>query len=573
MVAALIVFAAALALLMARTSGDVPRADEWGTPGEYLRAQAEGRATFADVFKQHNESRVIFARLLAGVIASHWGWNQHIFHGLNWLITVGTAALFVFLVVSALPRGRRPGWPVLLLLCSTVALVFSPVQWRNLLSSGQIITIVIPFLLLAGVAVNRKVSWPIPVRYGLAAVFALVASFSFVNGLLLWFLLWPAPFVMAEARTLRLRRSELWASVLYFVMTFAVIAAFFKGYVSVPGHPPMSYGLRMPHRTLFFALTWLAGPLMPEPMYYWQGLKTNTRAFLLCGGFAGLVGMLLGVWVLANRKRWWAAWAEKPTLLGRVLPFLPLLAYGLVSGGAIALARVGFGAAWGMTSRYSTVAVPAYLGIAGLLAVVTTELAGLRARKVLAPLAVAFAVSVLASSVVGCMQSELDFSVAKQAAVSLDFRDVVPNDPFLTNVFQSSDLAEESKKADTMEQLGLLRPRTSLAWVTEQAPVGRDDVAFSIRLVDESWSYWMVTGQVSPNTGLEEGDVLVLRDRTSAKPMAVIMAPAGSNYPGKPASVFELRYMKALAPRLDVDKLEALLVRRRTHEVWRLATR
>jgi hypothetical protein len=167
----------------------------------------------------------------------------------------------------------------------------------------------------------------------------------------------------------------------------------------------------------------------------------------------------------------------------------------------------------------------------------------------------------------------MDRTVAKQAAVSLDFRDVVPNDPFLTNVFQASVLAPESRRVDTMERLGLLPRRASLAWVTEQVPVNRDDVAFDIHLVDESWAYWMVTGKVSPNTGLEEDDVLVLRDRPSANPVTVIMAPAGSNYPGKPEDVFELRYMKALASPLDVDKLEALLVRRRTHEIWRLATR
>ncbi len=571
--AVLIVFATGLALLMVRTSGSVPRTDEWGTPGVYLLAHAQGTATFDDLFQQHNESRVIFARLLAGVIASHWGWNQHIFHGLNWLITVGTALLFVFLVLGALPRGRRPGWPVLVILCSTVALVFSPVQWRNLLSSGQIITIVIPFLLLAGVSVNRKVSLSVPLRYTVAAVFALVASFSFVNGLLLWFLLWPAPFVMAETRTFRLRRAELWASVLYFAVTFAVIAAFFRGYISVPGHPPMSYALRVPHRTLFFALTWLAGPIAPEPMYYWQGVTTNTRAFLLCCGLAGTVGLLLMAWLLANHKRWRSAWSEKPSLFVRVLPFLPLLGYSVVSGGAIAVARIGFGAAFGATSRYTTVAIPAYLGIAGLLAVVTTELVGLRARKILALVALNFAVSVLASSVVGGMQSELDRSVAKQAAVSLDFRDVVPNDPFLTSVYQANGLAQESEKVDLMERLGLLPARTSLAWVTEQAPVDRAEVAFDIRLVDESWAYWMVTGKVSPSAGLEEDDVLVLRDRTSGKPVTVILAPAGGNYPGKPDGVFELRYMKALAQPLDVDRLEALLVRRRSHEVWRLVTR
>ena len=574
MLGVLLVFAAALGVLLWHASGEVPRADEWATPGGYLVAHAEGTASFAHLFRQHNESRVIFSQLLAGLIADHWGWNQHIFHGFNWLLAVLTAWLFVRLVSSSLGSDRRLGWPAVLVLCSAMALVFSPVQWRNFLSSGQIITIVIPCLLLAGITINQKTSAPALLRYALAAAFSLLASFSFVNGLLLWFLLWPAPFVMVQSGTVKVRRSELWASLLYFAVAFAVVAAFFKGYGSPPGHPPISYGLRMPHRTVFFALTWLAGPLSPEPMYYWQGFSANWVPFALCGGLAGVAGLLLVAWLLGNWRHWRPAVTSSPEhahkLLVRIFPFLPALAYSVASAGTIALARVGFGAVFGNTSRYSTVAVPAYLAMAGMLAVVTTRLDGLRAKRLLALFAATFALAVLASGVVGCMQSALDRSAARQAAVSLDFRDIAPNDPLLTNLYQTSDLRLASRKADDMERLGLLRRRSSLAWVKDQPVVSRKDLTYGIRLVDESWAYWLVTGTVSPTAGLEEDDLLILRDKTSAQPMAVIMAPAGRNYPGKPNGVFEVRYMKALAGPLAVDSADVLLVRPRSHESWKL---
>jgi hypothetical protein len=106
--------------------------------------------------------------------------------------------------------------------------------------------------------------------------------------------------------------------------------------------------------------------------------------------------------------------------------------------------------------------------------------------------------------------------------------------------------------------------------VKDQPVVSRKDLTYGIRLVDESWAYWLVTGTVSPTAGLEEDDLLILRDKASAQPMAVIMAPAGRNYPGKPDGVFEVRYMKALAGPLAVDSADVLLVRPRSHESWKL---
>ncbi len=576
MLAVLGAAAAALGVLLWHTSGAVPRADEWATPGIFLVERAEGRATFDLLFRQHNESRVIFAQLLTGLLAELWGWNQHVLHGLNWLLTVLTALLFVRLVSATLADGareRRLGWPVILALCSAVALIFSPVQWRNFLSSGQIITIAIPCLLLTGITVDRKLALPVPIRYGVAAACALLASFSFVNGLMLWFLLWPAPFVMAHNRSLRLRRAEVLASILYFAATAAVIAIYFHGYSSPPGHPPMSHGLRVPHLALFFALTWLAGPLWPEPMYYWQDPSANWVPFILCGSLAAMAGLVLAVWIVVNHRRMLPTRAPAPVprdVAFRLLPFVPLLAYSLLSAAAIALARIGFGTAFGNTSRYTTVAVPGYLALAGMLAVVTKDLTGLRAKTVLASFALLFATAVLTSSAVGGMQSRLDRGVARLAAVSLDFRDVVPADPLLTSLYQSADLGDNSKRADDLERLGLLPRRASLAWVLEQPPTPRSDLSHDIRLVDESWAYWRVTGRVWPATALEEDDVLLLRDKESARPLTVFLAPAGSNYPGKPDGVFELRYMKALAAPLAVENTEMLLVRRRTREVWRL---
>ena len=87
--ATLFASAIVLGLLMFLTSGDIPREDEWDTPGDYLVARTNGTANFASLFRQHNESRIVISQLLAALITAHWGWNQHVLHAINWAITLG----------------------------------------------------------------------------------------------------------------------------------------------------------------------------------------------------------------------------------------------------------------------------------------------------------------------------------------------------------------------------------------------------------------------------------------------------------------------------------------------------
>ena len=335
-----------LGILLIFTSGDVPRADEWNTPGDFLVAKANGTATFASLFCQHNESRVIFAKLLTEALSRLWGWNQHVLHALNWMLLAVTAFLFVRIAARSWPREQRLGWPAVLVLCSAVCLTFTPVQWRNILSSGQIITLCIPCLLIAGIYLNLKEHLPIWVRYSCAAIFSLIASFSFINGLMLWFLLWPAPASMLKRASPKLSRSEAVATVLYFCAAVTVIVAFFSGYQKPPEHPSLIAGLMAPHRALFFTLTLLSGPVFAEQTVHWA-LEGNFVPLFFCGGLFGIVGLLLVIYLVKNRLAF-VSW----DLAVRLFPFVVLLAYSVLSASLIGIARGRLGM-FGNLSRYS----------------------------------------------------------------------------------------------------------------------------------------------------------------------------------------------------------------------------
>lgn len=549
-----------LGILIILTSGDVPRADEWNTPGDYLLASTRGTATFADLFCQHNESRVIFARLLTAGFARLWGWNQHVLHALNLVLLGLTALLFIKIAVRSFPRDQGLSRSVVLVLCSAVCLTFTPVQWRNILSSGQIIAIAIPCLLVAGIHLNLKDNLPIWVRYPCAALFSLLASFSFVNGLMLWFLLWPAPVSMLRRSSFKLSRSEILATALYFCAALSVIAAFFTGYQKPPGAPSLATGLSSPHRVLFFALTWLAGPIFPEQTLHWAAEHDFIPIFV-CGGLSAAVGLLLAIYLIQNRR----AFVSRE-LVATIFPFVLLLTYSLVSAGSIAVARAGL-ARFGNVSRYATVAIPAYLGLAGIVAQVNLSKRPFVSRIVLPVLAAAFALAVLVGAGTGVYSSFLDNADSRQARLSLAHRKISPRDPLLTNVYPLREYV--LRMTDELEAFGILRGLPSYSWIAANPPVQRGDVTFWLNMRDSNGRKAIVGG-LSPKGICEPDDILVLSDKSTGAVLTAILAPTKMNYLGKPEGMFEVRFDPSAISGSISDDLDLLLARPRTHEVWRL---
>lgn len=552
-----------LGILLILTSGDVPRADEWVTPGSYLLARAKGTATFASLFRQHNESRVIFAQLLSSAISHFWGWNQHVFHALNLMLLALTAFLFVKIAVRSWPRDQGLSWPVVVILCSVVCLTFTPVQWRNILSSGQIVTISIPCLLIAGIYLNLKENLSVWVQYSCAAIFSLIASFSFINGLILWFLLWPAPISMLKRVSLRLSRRELVATALYFGAALTVIAAFFWGYQKPAAHPSLRSGLMAPHHSFFFAMTLLAGPIFADETHHWT-FDGNNKPLLICGALAVLVGLLLVIYLVKNRRVF-----TSRDLAVKMFPFIVLLAYSLGSAILVGIARSGFGL-FGNVSRYSTIALPAYFGLAGIVANVNLAKRAFVSRIILPALATTLALAVVVGACIGVYSSFLDKAVSRQASLSLAIRKLAPQDPLLAKVCPGFEFV--SKAADELEAFGILRVLPSYSWLATTPPVPRTEVTYWMEMRDIHGQK-LITGALSPTNIFESDDVMVLSDKATGSLLTAILAPTGMNYPGKPEGTFEVRFETVPIGSLKPDACDLLLARPRTHEIWRLSRR
>lgn len=327
---------------------NIPIWDEWDTPGRALLRYAQGALTWADLFAQHNESRKVVPRLIHIAIASVAGWDVRQGMVLTFLCTCAASA---FALASLRRRASLSLSQVLVPWLLINLFLFAPSQYENLLC-GFTFEIFIPFLCLFGCCAINLSRWPLPLKSACNALLALISSYTFVHGLLLWAFAIPIP--THEERARRARFFLLW-SVVYLVIGLIAVAGYFVGYRRPDISPPAA-GLGQIGQVLEFIVVWL-GAVVRSPLV--NARLAGTLASLLI--IAAVAGTLT---VLRKDKERWRVY----------YPWLWLLAFSLSSGALTAVGRVNIGVdnvfnTWmngfsGM--RYNATSVFAYVGVIGL---------------------------------------------------------------------------------------------------------------------------------------------------------------------------------------------------------------
>lgn len=359
--AAVVVLLPAVAVLglLRAYAVDVPFWDQWELVGT-LAALDTGSLGWSDVFRQHNEHRMVFPKLIMLGLAPLTGWNVVA----EMLVGVGLATA-TLMVLAALMRplaevaGRVERLAALLVVSLAV---FSLAQWENWLWGWQIqwflgVLAAIAAIALATWSLGRDQPWPFAVA---AAAAAAVCQFSLASGLVVWVL---AGAVLACHPR---RRAVL---VLWLALFAVATAIFFVGYQQQAAHPPLATAFRQPGAFLTYLGNYLSGPIGFAPR---AGYAT-TVLFLLLGLAA------------------WLRWRHAPA---RVLPWLAIGGFALANAALTGIGRVGFGAGQGLAGRYVTIAallvvavVPlALLAIPGLRLAKIAGLTGLAALLVLGSL-------------------------------------------------------------------------------------------------------------------------------------------------------------------------------------------
>src|ERR1043165_2580894 len=210
---------------------NIPIWDEWDTPGIALLHRAQGTLTWGDLFAQHNESRKVVPRLIHLGMAALSGWDVR--QGM--VLTFLCACAVISWALVYLRRSRNSSVTQALAPWLLVnVLLFAPSQYENFLS-GFVFEIYIPFVCLFGCCAVNLSRWPLPAKVACNSFLALIATYTFAHGILLWVFAIPIP--IREGRLRSALFFLVWYAA-YFAIGILSIAYYFVGYHRPEVAPP-----------------------------------------------------------------------------------------------------------------------------------------------------------------------------------------------------------------------------------------------------------------------------------------------------------------------------------------------
>jgi hypothetical protein len=318
----------------------VPFWDEWDTPGAQIASYYRGTLNFAELVSQHNEHRLFFPRLVWLPMAILAGWDvRHEMMLTFCFVCLGSIGLFQLLRPSG---GSERGWLFVFGLINL--LLFSPRQYETFLVGAQGQTFVPTFALVLSLLVNLSRS-SLPAKTIANAVLALISTYSFGNGMLVWLLAFPLETRSAAEFPTSPSRAKISWRAAYILAAVICIASYFISY----RHPPLSPPVISPIAQL---------PAIARFVVVWIGSLFDVGAPAICGTVVLLlfVGLTTVALLQIRRSGLW-----RPHY-----PWLILGSYTLISGVVAAIARLGFAYSMAGNARYTAFSVFFYIAVIGL---------------------------------------------------------------------------------------------------------------------------------------------------------------------------------------------------------------
>ncbi len=345
-----------------RDAVDVPWVDQWAFAREVVRAH-DGQLLVADLWAQHNEHRVPVTKVVLHLLAWLSGWNLQLEVAANVVVATASLLLVAWIIVRTVGPVAPRVVGVLLLVAS--ALQMSLVQWQNWTWGWQL-----GLWLAEAAAIGMAaalVRLPVaPARWARVVVLAAVMG-ALSNGAGL-VLLGVAPLALLALRMARVAvptRLLLGAA----VAAGGVGVAYAVGWQPAIGQPAPTPVAGHVVDLLHFALTFLGGPVMSwDPELAWRWGTAGSVVALLC---------IVLVWVTTPARR------------AAVVPWAALVAFSFGAAALTSVGRLGAGLHIALMSRYATFAVPLWLALGPLLAMVIVRAPAGLLRAVPSGLAVA----------------------------------------------------------------------------------------------------------------------------------------------------------------------------------------
>jgi hypothetical protein len=513
-------------VLILRYGVDFPYYDEWdpGLAGMYVKAH-QHQLTLADLLAQHNEHRIFIPRLVYLLFNTATHWNDVGDLLLGWAIVCATSACVLALIcrTTAEPADGTPSLSrralALWFLCNVM--IFTSAQHENWLSGicvANFLPTLLVFLTLLIAGSSLRPAW----KLSLCALMALADLYSSGNGILAWPLL---ILFFAGAWTRTQFRARRWPLVLATALFVLGVALYFVHYTKPThvGHPPIATD---PLAILSFYVVFMGGS------QYVGGDYSTAMIVATC---ASAVMFLLFLGALAHFVH--CRRAGRRDLADRMILWLVVAAFAILSGLIASLFRAAFGTRYALSSRY--VSYSLYLPVA-LIMLVSLVCCDMQRRRAFGrdrlwiqiPAFLARAIIVMQcisypAIIQHCASTQL---VRRQNKAALMLVNVLPDNPRIPKLvyFAPSVLIEEARALSAM---GYLHPPL-IAGADAQAirqtdPDRVSDTVGRLEKVDQSadgmihmlgWAYF-------PHSGRQADAVFLTYENEEHRP--IIFAAAG----------------------------------------------
>ncbi|GAB4033547.1 hypothetical protein [Spirosoma jeollabukense] len=318
---------------------DVPKWDDQALKAFlfYLDSETTISGKLYQFFKQHNEHRIVYDRLITWLDFSLFGKLNY-----RHLMIVGNLSLVGLLAIFGLVFGRtlsaqsknlsnQPSFSLtdcLIYLPPVAFLLLNLSQWENMfwgMAALQNFTVV---LWIVGAIYALCFTQNLP----LALLLAIAATLTSGNGILIW----PIGFaILFHQRMLNIRAG--WRSLLIWgIAAVGTITLYFVGYEKPAGNPPVR-GTVFDLLKGWFAFNGAAAEAFPVGPVFVR--------CVLVGGIGTL--LILGIWGFILKK-----WLSHKKLSPFDYFFVGVTAFLLGTAAIVAWSRVGFGLNTLITSRY-----------------------------------------------------------------------------------------------------------------------------------------------------------------------------------------------------------------------------
>lgn len=379
-----------IAALVVHYGVNIPYWDEWEWADLVYRMHA-GSLTFADIWAQHSEHRILISNVLMLTLDRLHGWNGVT----EQLVSVAIVAFSLLVLWTIIKRtvAHNVRIPVFV---ATALLLCGLCQWENFSWGFQMGW----FLCTLGfTSVIALLSAPqrSPRQFTAAVVIALATSYVSGQGLIIW----PVGLVCITL----VRRSFLRSATAWIICAAFAIAVYKSGmYVVDFGHVSVTGHLRL---LCLYALSYLGAPL---------ATSFGVPGCVIAGSLAIAA---FTAFVVSDVLR-----PQRVLHLARRAPWYALAAYPLIAALGTAPSRAGLGLVSSVTGRYTTISSLFYVALICLAATMLRRKTRWRTLAASAATA-AFVCAILVGDWSGlnfwriyAHQRRLDFAALSRADVS-----------------------------------------------------------------------------------------------------------------------------------------------------------